>query len=497
MPSAVKYVPLTDPERQGLNAEAEKELQRRKSKYKEALRYYLGNQDEQLLNTDPNAPNDNTIINLVKLTADRTVQFLFPEPLKFETDPEQIDDTPEEIWLRKCFDANGGLRMLSKLALRGFLSGHSFIRVKPRKGKERYPSMTVLDPTTLSVYWKADDVGDVLWYEQRYMVGGDVYVQDFVHSDDGLTWKVYTYKGESQNAAMLDGYPTNNGTMYVDINRLDFTHGVFERVGKAEIHTSPIPPIIEFAHLPHPDDYYGLSEFDQKALQDTINRIASERGRIVRENSDPVDVLTGADVDDVKGDGGLLTIANKDAKVNRLEMKGDLNGITTVLDKLIETYLAIARVVLLKGEAKDLQRVTNASVRTLFLDMLAKNSLLQNTYGEALQKLGKLALMMGYAESQIESNPEQIEVRVMFGSPLPIDQTEIANINALGIAGGYMSGYTAATRLNLEPKFEQAHMDTEMEKNLENQDKQMSLAAKHAIAPEAKDKEPVKPKTKV
>jgi hypothetical protein len=490
MPAAVKYVTPLDPEREALNTQSTQELQRRGNAYKEAVRYYIGNQDEQLKATDPLDPNDNTTINMVKMTGDRTVQFLFPEIPKFETDPESIDDTDEEIYLRKCFEANGGLAFLTKLGLRGFLAGHTFIRVKPNLGKGKYPRMVLIDPATVTVFWKADDVGEVLWYEQRYVVGADFYIQDFIRSEDETRWFTRLFVAKGGNSAILDGYPTNHGTYFIQNNILEMRSLPFEEVGAPVIHTSPIAPIIEFRHLPHPDDYYGLGEFTQKDLQDVINRIASERNRIVRENSDPVDVITGADVDDVDGDGGIMTIANANARVSRLEMKGDLSGITAVLDKLIETYLAIARVVLLKGEAKDLQRVTNASVRTLFLDMLAKNMLLQASYGESLKQICKLLLTMGYANDMVEANPDELDIQIHFGSPLPVDLLEVATINQLAITQGYMSGYTAATRLNLDPKFEQTHTDQEKAKNLENQRAQMQMAAEFQTPPTANEKQP-------
>lgn len=486
MPSAISYIPATDTERQQYATAADKERQRRTEVYETALKYYMGEHDQQLQVLEETDPNDNTYINMVQMTADRTIQFLFPEMPDMETAPDSIDDTPEEEYLEEFFEVNGGLHTLTKLGLRGFLSGHAFVRVKPPKSAKGWAKLVVLDPTTVSVFWKADDVGDVLWYEQRYMVGGSVFITDYVKSEDEQSWTIYTYKAQGATRNPMTEYPTNNGNFYLDTDLLDFANGTFELVD-TQVHTSPIAPIVEFAHLPHPDDYYGLSEFTQKDLQDTINRINSERNRIVRENSDPVDVITGADVDDVEGDGGLLTIANAQARVNRLEMKGDLNGITGVLDKLIETYLAISRVVLLKGEAKDLQRVTNASVRTLFLDALAKNSLLQSSYGHALKKVAKLALMMGYANNQIEANPVDIDVEIHFGSPLPVDQTEVANINTLGLSGGYMSEYTAAIRLGLDPKFEKAHRDTEMQENMKNQEAQMSMAAKFAQPTASKD----------
>lgn len=484
MPAAVRYIKPTSADRNNFATQFLSEREARRRKYRQALKYYLGEQDPQLVVEDETDPDDNLTINLVQMTADRTVSFLFPEIPKIETDPTSIEDTPEETWIKDFFEANGGLAALAKLALRGFLAGHSFVRLKPIP-KERigepdvFPSMLVLDPTMVTIYWKADDVADVLWYELRYMVGSRVYIQDFVNVG-AAGWLIYTYRTvEDQNDAM-DAATLHGQGDSIFMNMLEFNEGVFEQVGKPAVHTSRIPPIIEFPHLPHPDDRYGLSEFTQKDLQDAINRIASERNRIVRENSDPIDVITGAGANEVEDEGSLITIDNAAARVSRLEMKGDLTGITTVLDKLIETYLAIARVVLLKGEAKDLQRVTNASVRTLFLDALSKNKILQSSYGSALKKLVKLALLMGFEAKQLSANPENIKLKLTFATPLPTDDTEIANINAISVNGGWMSPRTAATSQGLDWEFEHAAIEQAQQEANDQALVQGEIAAQNA-----------------
>jgi len=464
MPGAAEYVPATEKGRNDFAHEVATERDTRRKAYREALKYYSGEHDN-MLDIDPDEPNDNTRINLVKMTADRTVSFLFPDVPQFKVDKGSVEETPDEAWVREFFEASGGLGMLIKLALRGFLSGHGFLRVVPvpkeKRHYEKYPKIVNLDPTSVSVFWAADDVSEVLWYEMRYHVGSVPYVRDFVNK--GNQWVIYTYRGVARNdGEMIVNIPTPHGEPAFWLNHLTFTGSNFELIATA-IHTSTIPPIIDFPHLPHPDDYYGLGEFTEKDLQDMVNRINSLRNRIVREHSEPVDVLTGADADDIEDDGGIMSISQSDARVWRMEMKGDLSGITVVLDKLIETYLAIARVVLLKGEAKDLQRVTNAAVRTLFLDSISKNVILQSSYGRALKQVAQLGLLMAYKAGGEGANPKDTDMLVKFGSALPTDLSEIAIINAQGLSGGYMSRRTAATKLNLNWAEEQEAMEAEYE----------------------------------
>lgn len=491
MPSAIKYIPPTDGERNTFNGDILTERNKRRTAYRTALDYYLGNHDQQLEVGD-DAPDDNTQINLVKMAAERTVSFLFSEIPVFSVDSDIIGETEEEKWIRELFEANGGLNFLTKLGVRGFLAGHNFVRVVPQpenlRGKKGYyPKLISLDPTSVYAYWKADDTANILWYEYRYSVGSDVYIIDYVHVEHTDEWRILTYKttGVTDSIFFIQ-QATHHGRGTVLLDNLDFERLDFEAVS-AEDFKSRIPPIIEFPHLPHPDDYYGLSEFTQKNLQDMINRIASERARIVRENADPIDVVTGNGQEEVEGDGGFYNIPTAGAKVTRLEMKGDLVGVTTVLDKLIETYLAITRVVLLKGDVKDLQRVTDSSVRTLFLDSLAKNRVLQQNYGWALRKVVRLSLEMGFKNKQIKVNPDTLTLQCNFSEPLPTDKTELANFNAVALAGGWIDKRTAAESAGLNWEVVSAQIEIERQADLKNQEEQMEMVQRMTPQEESLD----------
>jgi hypothetical protein len=452
MPKAIYYVPPTSPDRNGFTQEVTAERTNRRKAYRTALDYYLGKHDAQLEIVDD--VDDNTTRNLVKLTADRTVSFLFPNPPTVETDPSSVNETPEEKWLREFFMHNGGLSSLSKLTLNGFLSGHCFVRIKP---DSPYPRMVILDPTSTTIYWRANDSEEVLWYEQRYRVGDTPYITDFVRINS-KSWRIHTYRQKPQVA--IRAFPSYMYGDNANLDYLDFEAGGFELVETA-VWDAPFPPIIEWEHLPHPDSRYGLGEFTQKELQDSINRIASTLQRIVRENGDPVDVITGADVDEVQNSGEIMTVPSPDARVTRLQISGDLGAITSALDRDVLLYLAVARVVLLNGGASELQRVTNTSVRTLFVDMLAKNALLQDAYGDGLRRISATALAIGVTTGQVNKVVPLYDIYVKFGSALPVDMTEIANVNALALNGGYMDKRTAAENIGLDWQFVKASLAEE------------------------------------
>jgi hypothetical protein len=496
MPSAINYIPPTDAERSEFNGTVTEETSIRRESYATALRYYLGDHDKP----DEDA-KDITYINMVKMTAERTSSFLFPQLPKFETDPASVEPTPEEAYIRQTFMVNGGLPLLVKMAERGFLAGHCFVYVKPNaarlKGSTKtFPKINLLDPVSVNVYWKADDVSDVLWYEQRYFVGNTAYIKDYVNRGD--FWQVFSYKSEPQgadlNENMVQVMTTHGIPNLAQFQGLPTFGGSWTVAANPEDHKTSVPPIIEWAHLPHPNDYFGLTEFGTlKSLQDSINAVASERMRIIRQHAEPVDVVTGAEVGEINDEGSTISIPNANARITRLEFKGDMTSMTGVLDKLVETYLSISRVVLLKGEAKDLQRVTNASVRTLFIDALAKNSVLQGSYGAGLADISKLVLLMGYADKKVTKNPADMDVQIKFAMALPQDMTEIVNVNTIAIHDGYMSERTAATNLGLDFAFEKAAgagEKQEAEMALRQKESEAKVAAGAAKADSSKQEQP-------
>jgi hypothetical protein len=419
--------------------------------YERALQYYYGNHPLPITVED-NMPDDNVVINMVRMVGDRTAQFLFPEPPKFETDIDSLEDTEEEIWLRELFEKSGGLAFFNRWAVRGYLSGHTFLRVMPPKFPGDQPFLTLYDPTQVVPYWDAENPSIVLWYELRYAVGEDFYMIDFYRK--GLnSWGIDKYinrnRVDGAGGTFYERTVQQQSMLFRALWSTDLGAAGWELVqlGNWE---SNYPPIIDVPHLPDPDKPYGMSEVANLRLQDTINRIFSLMNMIVRKHSTPVDVITGADVDDVDNSTeDLFAIASPGAKVTRLELKGDLAAVDQALERAIIMYLALARVVLLRGEVADLQRVTNASVKTLFLDALAKNTLLWSSYSAALKIAAATALEIGYANRLITNNPVNLDIQVVRAEPLPTDMLEVAQINAMGITGGYMSRQDAATRLGL------------------------------------------------
>jgi hypothetical protein len=461
MPGVFEYIPPTDAARDDFSGVLNTERTARRNAYRTAIKYYTGDQPDQL-DIQDDGTDDNTPFNLVKVTADRTGAFLFPDIPKISLGKTHVEDTPSETWVKNLINANGGLHWLVKWSLRGFLAGHTFHQVTPGKP---FPRISLLDPLSVTVYWRVDDVADVVWYEVRFLSGNTPYVRDFVKKSDG-NWVIYTYKGSDRQVNGILGKATRHGEVNTDANldSLSFKGGHFTLADTVP-HVGSYPPIIETAHLPHPDDRYGLSEFNQQKLQDAINFSVSNLQRLTRENADPVDFISGVEAEDIDDEGKTYSTPNASARITRLELKGDMANIGANTDRLVKMYLAVCRVVVLQGEAKDLQRVTNASVRTLFLDMLSKNAILMSSYGSSLAQMVKLALEMGFAAGEKVEDPKDLEPVIKFPTPLPTDLTEMSNIAIIGVDGKFQSRKGAAAMMGWN--WEEIRQDLKDEEDLE------------------------------
>jgi hypothetical protein len=448
MPSAIKYIPLTDTRRNHLYTLAFQERTTRTEKYRTALQYYNGSHPEQLA-YKRNEPNDNTIINLVKMTADRVGSFLFPSLPRFVTDKKTSYQSPEEKIIYNVLDSAGGLQFLVRWALRGFLSGHTYLRVSLKRGKI---NVTLLQPTAVVVYWSADDVSNILWYENKFNMNGYTYVEDIVKQEDD-TWVIYTYKSKQTTENGIENINTPAQSNFYGV---DYTNNSWEQLGSPAKHPHEIAPIIDTPHLPNPNDFYGLEEPSDYKLQDKINRVISELMKIVGENASPKDVITGSSANEVQSGDGIYVVPEATARVTRLSMSGELKPITDLFQTLMETYLSLMRVVILKGEVKDLQRVTNNSVQMLFLDMITKNNILKDSYGRSLKKLSMLILWLsGYNKDY--------ELEIRFSSALPQDKQELINFLSLALDKGIISKYTATTELSYNPEEEREYIRQELE----------------------------------
>lgn len=421
MPPIMKYQPPDGPARNNLSQLYAGEMKTRAEWFDQIRNFYNGDQPPSL-DVKEDEINDNAVINMVKQAADRTVGFLFSAFPQLELDPDTSDETPDELWLQELWDENGGIAFLHEMAYIGAFAGHVYVRVMPpdKFYGDKYPQLVLLDPKAVQTWWKADDMRRTIFHEVRWTTRDDFnmatdHVIDFVNMGKG--WKIYEYESTGSNAG-------------------------FKLVSEGDWKL-PLPPIIHWKHLPNTRSFYGLGEFDKSQLQLNlqINNVASENNRIVRYHSSPKTVATGTTSGEIKETSidQLWAVEKPDAKVYNLEMNSDLTAAMGHLQTLVKAFLAESRVVILEGDVKDFQRVTNAGVRTVFIDMLSKLVVLRWNYGRAIQKISQVA-------AAVAKKGNEIVPVVVYADPLPVDDTERVNVAMLERTMGIVSHETISNK---------------------------------------------------
>lgn len=414
MPAAMSYLRPDDRDRKFSFDDHQSEQHTRTENYNKARKYYDGDQPKFLDHKD-GEPDDNVVLNIFKMAIDRTLAFLFPAMPGLEIQPHETKDSEDEIWLRDAWNANGGVVFLQKLAHNGALSGHCYVRILPPDKLHPYPRLINIDPRTVVTYWKADDMDTVVWHELHWQVGNKEFLLDVVNraEEDGAWWLVQ-YSRSAGHAWDIVGTQKWN---------------------------SIYGPIVHWQHLPNPNHFYGLSEGSHLSLNDSLNLVVSENMRINRYHSSPKTVAIGIQPHEIQETAidELWSVENEKAEIFNLEMKSDQKFSQQLAALLYDTFLAESRVVLLRGEVKDFQRVTNAGVRTVFMDSLSKNIVLRWQYGIGIQQISQ---RMGVAADK----GELLLPDVLHRDPLPVDDMELATIAQTERTMGIVSRQTLSTK---------------------------------------------------
>lgn len=399
MPSAMNYIPPNDKERasyiEGMSGEAN-EYVRRDALAKRSAKYYIGNMKRHL-DVKDGEPDDNVVINNYRRAVDRTLAILFPTFPRLEYAPIEEGKTKSETWIEDAWSENDGLAFLIEVAMNGCYTGQCYVKVQPPAKEGSFPRLVNIAPSNVVTYWRAEDPKTVFWHSVKWGDDRTKRLQDFIYDPGTETWRIKEYEKSGASPWTQTGE---------DIE-WDYKYG----------------PIISWSHLPFPNSYYGLPEVLNYHLIDSVNLVMSENMRINRYHASPKTVAIGIDPDEIQATSidGLWTIAENDAQIMNLEMSAAAPQFSMGLaDRLEKSFMSEQRVVILEGGVKDFQRVTNPGIRTVFMEMIAKNSILRWNYGQAIIHI---SAAMSYAAGNKYGAPD-----IIWPDPLPRDDKELAEI---------------------------------------------------------------------
>jgi hypothetical protein len=447
MPPSARYndQTLLDKETKTLMQLAEDERRQRAALVASAWAYYEGNHKPPLKLTAEGVDN-NVILNFSAQVINDTVSFLFPafpeidieEPGKSEA---QENADPAADWLDQCWESNNDETLLTDIATIGGVAGHIFTRVLPPDPAHPYPRVLFLDPAAVLAYWRIDDRDCVLWYEVRFLAGDGTHRLDFVDLTAcglGTGWAIREY--------------VLRGSRWVHLGD--------------QVWPYVLGPIVEWKHLPNPRSFYGKSELANAALNDAINKVASDIKAILRTHASPKTIGTGMVADAVQATAidSFWAIESADSKVFNLEMTSDLASSMNFLNTLKTAYLAQARVTQFDNGPDAYRNITNLGIKAAFMKMIAKVETLKRYYGKGIKEISRRFLMFGGYSLDL---PLELE----WPNPLPMSELEQTQVIQLQRDMSLISKETASNQLGID-------YDTETERIQEEGDPALDALAR-------------------
>ena len=376
---------------------ADAEFGKRRSMVNTHVAYYNGEHKKQLVKSA-----DNITYNLCKQVVDETVAFLLPFTPKIESDMNQE-------FLNESWDAIGGATVLQEMATYGSITGHVFVMLMPR-ANGLPPQVTIIPTENVIQYVATGHSSAIIGYEIRWGNERQLIVLE------GDTWVIYEYTLKGRKWELVD-----------DPIVWQYTQC----------------PIVSWKHNPSIGSVYGASDIPHYAMNDDVNKIASDVNAILRYHASPTTVGTGFIADELiqTSIDGFMSIKSPDAKVYNLEMSSDLSSSMSMLETLVNRFFRQARVVIIEG-VDNFRGMTNLGVRASFAPMIAHNETLRRQYSEGIKRISMLML-------ELSDLPTDVRISVVWGEALPVDASQELSLIERQVALGVMDIEQAKQRLGL------------------------------------------------
>lgn len=448
--------PIYNPNDKAINKQGDDERVARQKYISERWSYYDGNQFKWLKKDAGWSRDDNITINLCGRSVDKAVEFI-GTPDEFEVEGAKTAQPAAEV-----ANLDGDARTLAlKEALEitweeyqqdcpeiiqsNLISGHTFVKLYFDSGNQ--PSMTLLDPQYMMVFWNHMNARQLLFYRMQWQRGDDTYMQDIVPD-----WMLMGIDA--------DTLPVAENWVIIDYKQSKT--GVFNDVGwttiKQEVWPYPFPPIVDWAFKRRPHQYYGVSFLHNSVeLNDAVNFIASNTARLIKHNAHPKVFAFGFTIGDETAVGGVWDGLPIDtgARIQQLEMFSQTIGSSVnYLTMLKAEFFANQRILDQANVQDKVGGITNFGVRMLFSDQVEMTDEARASIGKGLAEIMRRLLIMGGAAVEQKIEPSWPEM-------LPQNQLELLQAAKIESELGTTSLTTLTESIGRDPEKEKELKATE------------------------------------
>lgn len=372
------------------------EHRRRKELFDRYWSYYRGHHRKTLI-VRPGQADDNVTINWSKKIVDQGVAFLFGKPVTFEISDDD-NRSPAEQYLDGIWaddPQTGFVRsvFLKQLGQNGAVTGTPVIRLHEPDEWHEKPYMRAIDPAILHIEADPDDVDTVTAYHLLWQ-SGEAWKRQRIERD-GAVWII---RDELWRA----------GQQWETIDEMAWEYD--------------FAPVFHSQNLILANSQYGISDLEDADLNDAINFVAGNIGRILRFQAHPKTIGTGFQANALQTTAvdQFWTIPSEGASVFNLEMQSDLGSSRAHKADLEEGYHQLSGIPRLDPASVNLGALSGFALRILYGPLLNKTEDKRGTYGGLLARVNRALLVLGGFEDK--------PVRTVWQSPLPVSALEQVEI---------------------------------------------------------------------
>jgi hypothetical protein len=402
-----------------------------------ALSYYEGSQP-RVLKVDPKSNiDDNLFIPYAEMIVDKGVEFLFGDELKIEIEGDEgAQKLLDELW-----HPDTRAEDLIDLATDGAIFGDAWLKIFINDRNR--PEIAVLDPTN---WHKITDPGNykkTLAYRCQYKLPNGRYFREETREIRPGFWETQTFESADLKKWTETGEP------------------------------SPVPfpgsPVLCGKNLPKSKSTFGRPDLTKPVLDlcKYIARCDSLIGKILRVHASPKSVASGLKMQDLQvGVDSTLFLPNAEAKLQLLEMTGDLAGALAYRKQLREALSEISKIPeIATGKMENTGSLSGFALEILYGPLIKLTSKKRRLYGRLITEAARgLMLAGGFAGA------EKAQIKLHWGAAIPQDPLGEAQLGLM-LAQNGVSQDTILQRLGFDPEAERTKRELEQEKADERRSK--------------------------
>jgi hypothetical protein len=399
------------------------------------------------LKVESGKPDDNLAINYAETIVDKGVAFLFGQDLKLSVGEADSEKSDAETYLEEVWPEDVRAEDLIDLGTNGGIYGHVWAKIAIA---DNTPSVVVGDPECYTAEWSPDNYKQVRRFLNTYRTtvdGRPVLRRENTYQVSPVAWQTDLEEStaEAPTWTVRESYPW----------------------------PFPFPPVAHCKNLPTANQFYGKADLTKHvlALMHYINRVNSLINRIVRVHSAPKPIATGQRKVDVElGTDNMLFLPNHDAKIQLLEMTGDLEQARNFRKDLREALAEVTHVPeVTTGKVDNTGQLSGRAMRILYGPLIDQTAKKRRLYGRLIKQLvGNLLVIGGKAPAAAGVNGGQkVKVSLEWGDALPADEKEQAEVAVLKKQIGF-SNDTLIRQLGGDPDKERTQRAADAEETANN-----------------------------